>query len=65
MVGCHGASAAATVHRIAGRQYTECEKVHSAGQTRNLNLKPEYGAINRGDMYEIRVSQGKHPLPVF
>ena len=52
VAGCHGASAAA-VDRLAGR-HTECEKVYSAGQKRNLNLK--YGAINRGDMYEIRVS---------
>ena len=46
VAGCHGASAAA-VHRLAGR-HTECEKVYSAGQKRNLNLK--YGAINRGDI---------------
>ena len=50
--------------RLAGRQHTGFEKVYSdsAGQKR------KYGAINRGDMYEI--SQGYagpdvSPLPVF
>ena len=48
--------------RLAGRQHTEFEKVFSVGQKR------KYGAINRGDMYEI--SQGYagpdvSPLPVF
>ena len=48
--------------RLAGRQYTEFEKVYSVGHKR------KYGAINRGEMYEI--SQGHagrdvSPLPVF
>ncbi len=48
--------------RFKGKQYTEFEKVYSAGHKR------QYGAINRGEMYEI--SQGYagrdvSPLPVF
>jgi hypothetical protein len=48
--------------RPAGKQYTGFEKVFFAGQKR------KYGAINRGEMYEI--SQGYagpdvSPLPVF
>ena len=48
--------------RFRGKQYFEYEKVYSAGQKR------QYGAINRGEMYEI--SQGYagadvSPLPVF
>jgi hypothetical protein len=48
--------------RLAGRQYTGFERVYSVGHKR------KYGAINRGEMYEI--SQGYagrdvSPLPVF
>jgi hypothetical protein len=48
--------------RFAGRQYIEFQKVYSAGQKR------QYGAINRGEMYEI--AQGYagpdvSPVPVF
>ena len=48
--------------RFRGKQYFEFEKVYSAGQKR------QYGAINRGEMYEI--AQGYagadvSPLPVF
>ena len=48
--------------RLSGRQYTEFQKVYSAGKKRKC------GAINRGEMYEI--SQGYadpdvSPLPVF
>ena len=47
---------------FAGRQYTEFEKVYSAGQ------KGRYGAIKRADMYEIRQGYADpdvSPLPVF
>jgi hypothetical protein len=48
--------------RFRGRQYTEFEKVYTAGNKR------QYGAINRGTMYEI--AQGYagpdvSPIPVF
>ena len=48
--------------RFRGKQYTVFEKVYTSGQ------KLLYGAINRGDMYEI--AQGYagpdvSPLPVF
>ena len=48
--------------RLAGRQYTGFEKVYSAGQKR------KYGAINRGDMYEISpgyAGPDVSPLPMF
>ena len=48
--------------RFAGKQYTEFELVHTVGNKR------KYGAINRGEMYEI--AQGyagpdTSPMPVF
>ena len=48
--------------RFKGRQYTEFEKVYSVGHKR------QYGAINRGEMYEIaqgRAGRDVSPLPVF
>lgn len=48
--------------RLAGRQHTQFDKVYSAGQKR------KYGAINRGDMYEINqgyAGPDVSPLPVF
>jgi hypothetical protein len=71
VAGRHGASAAA-VHRIAGRPYTECEQVYSAGQKRNLKLtqKTRNGTINRGDKSQCTKSEsvrgwGRCPLSVF
>ena len=48
--------------RFAGKQYTQFEMVHTADRKR------KYGAINRGEMYEI--AQGYagadcSPMPVF
>ena len=48
--------------RFKGRQYTEFEKVYSVGHKR------QYGAINRGEMYEIcqgYAGRDVSPLPVF
>jgi hypothetical protein len=48
--------------RFKGRQYTEFEKVYSVGHKR------QYGAINRGEMYETcqgLAGRDVSPLPVF
>ncbi len=48
--------------RFKGRQYTEFERIYSVGHKR------QYGAINRGEMYEIcqgYVGRDVLPLPVF
>ncbi len=45
--------------RFAGKQYTEFEMSHTAG------MKRKYGAINRGEMYEIAQGiAGPHASPV-
>ena len=48
--------------RFKGKQYTEFEKVYSVGHKR------QYGAINRGEMYETcqgLAGRDVSPLPVF
>lgn len=48
--------------RFAGKQYTQFEKVYTSGQKR------KFGAINRGEMYEISQAYAGpdvSPLPVF
>ena len=48
--------------RFAGKQYTQFEKVYTPGQKR------KFGAINRGEMYEIcqaHAGPDVSPLPVF
>ncbi len=48
--------------RFAGKQYTQFEMIHTAGSKRI------YGAINRGEMYEIAKGYAGadcSPMPVF